>query len=190
MSTNSLRSSVLGGAALRPPLLARSPLCSGQRLALATPSPPLEPACPEMLSRPRAQTLLAPLELSVCVFLLQDRTGMNLLVFGRESALIRCLWMEQGLGLGKCLTTQNILYPTLSPNTSWEKGPGLGAGFGPQREGLPSRTRGWWRIMDLIVMVENPTKSCLVTALGPWNVPIGINEWFGDTKCCEVCLWM
>lgn len=143
-----------------------------------------------MLPRPRAQTLLAPLELCVRVFLLQDHSGTNLPVFGRESALIRCLWIERGLGLGKCLTTQNILYPTLSPNTSWEKGPGLGAGFGPEREGLPSRTWEWWRIMDLIVMLENPTKSCLVTALGPWNVPIGINEWFGGTKCCEVCLWM
>ena len=129
------------------------------------------------------------LELCVCVILLQDLSGTNLLAFGSESALSRCLWMEQGLGLGKCLTTQNILYPTLSPNTSWEKGPGLGAGFGPGWEGLLPRTQGWWRIMGLIVMVEHRTKSCFLTALGPWNVPIGINERFGGTECCEVCLW-
>lgn len=117
-------------------------------------------------------------------FCFKDRTGTGICV-GRESALIRCLWMEQGLGLGKCLTTQNILYPTLSPNTSLGERTGLGSRFWATAGGPALQDPRMVRIMDLIVMVENPTKSCLVTALGPWNVPIGINEWFGDTKCCE-----
>lgn len=32
-----------------------------------------------------------------------------------------------------------------------------------------------------------PHKVLFGNCSGPLNVPIGINEWFGDTKCCEVC---